>query len=396
MFFSQLASVVAEVFGQRASRIHHQGNTHRFLLSTVIFSSVQASITLLGTDLFLSDRVTHSQGFVRLVTHDLFHTPMVYFNALNNAVYWAAQAVLLKEPLGVVSIVIGFLVASFFVVPVQWALGMPTDSLPSAPVALLALVGGVLSVIEFKADHETPPGEVPPLELEIDQDQDLAGDLALDLDQELEGLVPPQPPQPPQPPLHLRAAPEVIRRDLPAISPTRLATHLLPAWMVLVATTSLGLVQTTYLEKKNGLNMFGYAAQDQVLLPLFTIPLAIAMDRPALGQWRAVAAQTWREFSLPTMIGYRGLSFAREFAFFFLATRFNLSSVYMEMTLLRIVLAWVAGVAVVVTIPSFVAVTQEEAERVTKDRRNQLMKAVSAVVITAVLALIRSKHEKGS
>ncbi len=375
---SQLASVVAEVFGQRASRIHHQGSTHRFLLSTVVFSSVQAAVVLLATDLFLSDRVTGSQGLVRLVTHDLFHAPMVYFNALNNAVYWAAQAVLLREPLGVVSIVIGFLVASFFVVPVQWALGMPMDSLPSAPVALLALAGGVLSVVEFKADPEPALGEVPPLELEPDPDLDPEEDHL----HEMEGLVRFDPPAESGPPLSL--------------SPGRLATHLLPAWAVLVATTSLGLVQTTYLEKKNGLNMFGYAAQDQVLLPLFTIPLAIAMDRPSLGQWRAVAAQTWREFSLPTMLGYRGLSFAREFAFFFLATRFNLSSVYLEMTLLRIILAWVAGIAVVLAIPAFVAVTREEAERVTKDKRNQAIKVTSAILITAVLVMIHFFSRKSS
>jgi hypothetical protein len=178
-------------------------------------------------------------------------------------------------------------------------------------------------------------------------------------------------------------------------------TSMLVAWLALVFSTSLGLVMITYFERHAGLNMFGYAAQDQILLPVTTIPvlwlinaipaLRAVLDGPDVPDqsFRDLCAQTWSEFSWTTMGIFRGLSFGREFIFFFLATSYALAQVYMELTLLRIALSWVSGVLVLSFAPRFIAASQAEKEKIF-DPCNFAVKLIATAFVTLALIFLHT------
>ena len=182
------------------------------------------------------------------------------------------------------------------------------------------------------------------------------------------------------------------------------------AFAILALTAGIGIVVTTYFEHRAGLNMFGYAAVDQVLLPITSVPLAWALYQcpaalRAIGEPDAdvqaaastgeggsrsfwgVLVLTWQETHWLTLVPFRGLMFAREFVFFYLATAFpDVNAVYLQMTLVRVVLCWLAALLACTLLKQWVGVQPEEAAR-TLHPVNLGLKAVGSVLV--VISLLR-------
>ena len=106
-------------------------------------------------------------------------------------------------------------------------------------------------------------------------------------------------------------------------APTHLAAVAV-AFLTLALTAGIGIVCTTYFEQRAELQMFGYAAVDQVLLPFTTLPfvalatrwhgLARFLGEPfpkadsgdALDGFRDTLRRSWQETEFKTLIPFRG------------------------------------------------------------------------------------------
>lgn len=147
------------------------------------------------------------------------------------------------------------------------------------------------------------------------------------------------------------------------------------AWFVLAGTAAIGIVCTTVFEHRYRLTSFGYAAVDQVLLPFTTLPvtllavklswLADLLGEPAEGRdatCRASLARSWAEADLLTLVPFRATMFGREFLFFWLVTAFkDLTVTYLEMTIVRVVMCWVASLVVCTWLRQWSGISASEA-----------------------------------
>jgi hypothetical protein len=74
-------------------------------------------------------------------------------------------------------------------------------------------------------------------------------------------------------------------------------------------------------------------------------------------------------------------------AYTYVAVVYNLSSSYLELTLIRVVLSWVASLALVMMVPSFIRATEVEQLKM-KDRQNLAAKVVGSLAIVGSLVII--------
>lgn len=176
------------------------------------------------------------------------------------------------------------------------------------------------------------------------------------------------------------------------------------AWTVLAVTAGIGIVCTTYFEQEAGLGMFGYAAVDQVLLPFTTIPLlalasawpvlATALGEPEMGRKQGVwatAAATWAEIDWLTLVLFRAPMFGREFVFFWLVTAFSdLSTTYLQMTIVRIVMCWLLSLLVCTVLREWAGVSFVEAQRSIRPSTLILRIMGTAILILSYLRLQQS------
>ena len=452
---TQLLSVVGEVFGQRVSRVHHSHSNLRFLLATVTYSALQATLVLLLLQAILPHSTTDGQGVLSLFPALIAH-PSLWLNAVNNTVYWGAQAYLLREPFGVLIIVVGFLVASFVLAPLQAAFGLPIDAPLSWLPTTLGYAGALACVYElsfsslstlaqiatqngipaFLCLPPSPPSPHPPPPLHTadppiptDSSNTFTADQSYDYDRDIVDpthIASPTPSDPSQPSIQhsmVQEDDDTAGMGVPLLSPTTLplaASHSPPpgsapgsrsmpsflsvgvAWVVLVATTALGIVITTYFEKTIGMNMFGYAAADQILLPVTTIPALLLVN--AIPAVRAIfepedsppesfvdlAKRTWAETSLRDMAAFRSTMFAREFLFFFLVTQYpDINLVYLEMTLIRLCLSFLASLVVCKWGSSFIHLSFREAAK-TLHPINITTRTLGTCIVTVAIILFNS------
>lgn len=68
-------------------------------------------------------------------------------------------------------------------------------------------------------------------------------------------------------------------------------------------------------------------------------------------------------FTFLVLIGFQGLLLAREFFYFYVATTFDVSYSYLELTLVRILMSWVATFGICFWVPEFINATAQEVEK---------------------------------
>lgn len=396
------------------SRKVHTGSNIRMLISVCTYSALQAAVVTTLTQLLLPESVVEGQGALSLPVM-LWETPGLWLNAFNNTVYWVAQVYVLREPLGVVLVVLAFLVASFGVNPLSYVVGLPVSNHLSALPVILGVVGTLLCLAELNkaqasailhhlscgtfgqrlsagyshVSDRTPetgaagsPGGEGQIEMEdVRVDEANVSEIGWS-----------------------SAAPADRARGKP-MSFAGLGV----AFLVLALTASSGIVITVYYERTAGINMFGYAAMDQMLLPVTTLPVVAAachfpklarlLGEPAVDVariaekgtgFRDQCSKTWAETHLMTLMFFRGLQFGREFLFFALATEYDLDSTYLEMTLLRVALSWMASLAACTLLRSWVMVSEKEA-KLTLAPVNMALRACGTVLVLVSTGLINSE-----
>ncbi|CAE7893527.1 unnamed protein product, partial [Symbiodinium sp. KB8] len=308
ILLAQSLSAGGELFGQRAGRACHQHSNLRLLLSTVVYSAVQAFVVLLVFEL-AAPHLTDGQGALGMWA-ELQRHPGLWINAVNNTVYWIALIYVLREPLGVILVVLAFLLASFFIDPFQQIVGMPPERTLEAGAVVAAILGTLLCITELPAGAADQllstawwRGAVssPCTALRA-----LVGPTATGAYSRLG--TPPQGAAESRGDAHTTVNPSRSSSDeegglqpmevegsaaqLHAVSCAHTLT-VAAAFAVLALTAGIGIVVTTYFESKAGLNMFGYAAIDQILLPVTSLPVAWALYQSptllrALGEPEAV------------------------------------------------------------------------------------------------------------
>ena len=102
--------------------------------------------------------------------------------------------------------------------------------------------------------------------------------------------------------------------------------------------------------------------------------------------------QTWQETQLLTLVPFRALMLGREFLFFYLATAFDLAPTYLQMTLLRVVLSWLASILACTLLRAYVGVVPQETMR-TLAPVNLALKAVGTVLVVYAVMVLHSAKE---
>jgi hypothetical protein len=325
--------------------------------------SAQAFLMLAVGELFFPS-ITGGQGSLSM-WGQLWRYPFLWTNAINNSLYWFAFAYLLREPLGQVLTVLAFLAAVFLVEPISVIAGLPPVSVIPFHAILLALTGCCLCVVD-----------VPPW-LTAAAARNMPWLSAFTLAQAPSGSEATSPTQSPS----KRDADGVAGATSPPPSPPApaaadAALHMFTvgvAFLALALCTGVGVTITNVFQVQAGLNAFGYAAIDQVLLPVTTLPLAAVLDasptlREALGEprWseaavcppsfrhsvsRAVAEVRpfWR-----SLLAFHSLEFVRTIAFYSVVTTYDTSLSYFSLTLTRVLLSWLATLAAMTVLRTWV------------------------------------------
>ena len=113
-------------------------------------------------------------------------------------------------------------------------------------------------------------------------------------------------------------------------------------------------------------------------------------ERKNLGFWHTLHL-TWRETQLSALVPFRLLMLTREFFFFYLATSFDLAPTYLQMTLLRVILSWIASVLACTILRKAVGVEAVEAWK-TMSPTNLLLKVLgSGLELYAVMELRKAQ-----
>jgi hypothetical protein len=426
-FLPQLVSVTGDSFGQRSSRVYHHGNRRRFILSLVVVSCLQMFLVLSVIQIALPSTVTiiyktedhktfdycdlpgneasehcYAQGPLTIYKA-LYMCPMLLLDGLINIFYYIGEASMYCQPLGVLMLVLTALTSSFIIAPMQEWFDLKGAKSVSVVAILLGLVGAVVCLLERSVvdDSQDENGQPPT-------------DENLNADRQSTAVVG----QPPSSLLNRIAA------HLPLLGP----------FVMLSFTYALYFVLMLYYNDTCKVNMWGYNAFDQVVLPLYIFPMFVLVEmvpplnryfddkpvgsaRPPASAYHPIATEdaddgaaatptsetaetfveaarhAWVELTenrcagLLNMFIYRLLINARAMAYTYIAVRYNLSSSYLELTLIRVVLSWMASLGLVLVVPRFIDAAEDERRKL-KDPVNIGIKVVGTALIVGSLLII--------
>ncbi|KAN0007389.1 hypothetical protein ACTFIU_000588 [Dictyostelium citrinum] len=143
-------------------------------------------------------------------------------------------------------------------------------------------------------------------------------------------------------------------------------------------------------------NAFGYNSLDQTLLPFYLFPFMILVDfvKPLKRTFLNDSDQkesliqavksTWKESNLLTLFVYRLLINGRAIMYFYLAIEYDLTMVYLESTLVRVVMNWLGAIVLNLLLPKWINATPEERKK-TFHPINLLLKCVGTVGVVQPL-----------
>ncbi|EFA81826.1 hypothetical protein PPL_05058 [Heterostelium album PN500] len=411
MLAAQLLSVVGDSFGQRVSRVNFKHSPRHMMIGLclmtaiqmfVIFSILQLSLptSISGAIYINSTKVDcfyqldvegkiedctvqncteipcKSQGPFSMFRSMKLH-PFLFANGAFNIIYYNGEVLLYKEPLGLLFLVIAALSSTFLINPLNKIFGEPINQPIPPLIYIFGILGSLLSVIEF-----TPK----PLITSKDQTESNDKDTLLDKNdsfieqeysedkkviEEKSRLINDSPADQDSPQQKkdakywLKTVGNVFLRSLRILIPMLLLMLANAIWME----TSL------FYNDQFRVNAFGYNSIDQVLLPFYLFPFMLIVDfipplkklflteDDAKENMLQAVKGTWKETKytgLITLFMYRFLINARAIIYFYLAIEYDLTLVYLELTLIRVVLNWLGAVILNLIVPKFIDATAEE------------------------------------
>eukprot|EP00758_Cryptobia_borreli_P012383 Tbor_TRINITY_DN5741_c1_g1::TRINITY_DN5741_c1_g1_i5::g.20960::m.20960 len=175
------------------------------------------------------------------------------------------------------------------------------------------------------------------------------------------------------------------------------------AWAV-----ALYFVLMKYYNNKCAINIFGYNAFDQVSTPFYIFPFFLFVDliKPIkriieeegidqeesfLEAFKGMLYDliiTSKGLGLLHVFVYRLLINGRALIYSYIAITYDLSSSYLMLTLIRVLVSWVVSVIIILFIPCFIQATHEERRKV-KDWVNVLLKIIGTVAVIGSLVIMK-------
>eukprot|EP00758_Cryptobia_borreli_P012387 Tbor_TRINITY_DN5741_c1_g1::TRINITY_DN5741_c1_g1_i9::g.20965::m.20965 len=175
------------------------------------------------------------------------------------------------------------------------------------------------------------------------------------------------------------------------------------AWAV-----ALYFVLMKYYNNKCAINIFGYNAFDQVSTPFYIFPFFLFVDliKPIkriieeegidqeesfLEAFKGMLYDliiTSKGLGLLHVFVYRLLINGRAMIYSYIAITYDLSSSYLELTLIRVVLSWMASLIIMLVIPSFIRASHEERRKV-KDWVNVVLKLIGTAAVVCALFILK-------
>ena len=311
--------------------------------------------------------------------------PVLPVDQIKNVFYYLGEAALYSQPLGLVLLVMSSLCSAFIIAPIQawWKLGT-AGHLPVVSI-VLGIIGAVLCIIERNVPQECHQEEQPQ-QLQEEQLEEQQHSHAL-ITKEEEGNA---------------------GQRMPFYRTIFNAVPLLIPFVLLSVTYSLSFLLQLYFSERCKINPWGYNAFNQVPLTPFiflTFLLADAfhwtkLDWMHLGTkdtqresfWMALRT-TYRECTANRCQGfwimfiYRSLINGRGVMYTYLVTMYDLNKVYLQLTLIRVVLSWLASLFILLVVPKFIRTSNHE-KKVILHPFNMGAKIVGSICIVVSLVLL--------
>lgn len=416
IIIAQAVSTVGDAFGQRCSRIHYQGSRRHMFIAISVMNFVSLFFVLVIAQLALPRSVA---GAVYIsgsriscyreidIEHDfsihctptnctavdcprqgptsatvlIYYAPLLLIAGVINWAYYIGEIFLYKEALGILFLVLASLGSSFLVPAVMWMFAMPAVELVAWPVYVLGIVGSLLCTFEniplpdavtkflsrliprrFRKGYVEVKESAQP-----DSPAVLEPHAAEEVEEE-EALV--------QKKDHPAEARWKKVKSL-AISSLRV---LIPFFVLAIAYALWFCLQKIFNDRYH-LNAFSFTFIDKVFFILYVIPFIFVTDKvpfikrlfekPELQSEGFIGSfvSTWKEsihpwYSMLNLFIFRLLINARSFIYFYLAVLYDINTVYLTLTLIRILFSWLGVICVVLFFRKFIGTSIEERKRV--------------------------------
>jgi len=289
------------------------------------------------------------------------------------------------EPLGLILLVLASLSSSFLIDPLQTLFKLP-GTRPTPPLIIsLGIIGSFLCVVERPMKAPPEPGEQ--LAVEPEEAEKASSVNAEEIKVEIE----------------LNSENRWIRIRRKVVELFKLLRLAFP-FSILAITYALFFVIQLYFSDECRTNAWGYNSIDQVLLPFYVYPYLFIVDLvPCFKKiiesendrketfWQAVKA-TWYEakyFGFVNLFIYRGFVNARAMLYSYLTVMYNLNVVYLELTLIRVVLSWIGSLFLILIVPRFIHTDRDERATFLYPI-NLILKTFGSAAIVAALLLLNN------
>lgn len=453
----QIVSVLGDCLGQRSSRVFHHKSRRRFILSLAAVSAFQMFLILSviqlsaptmtsiiyhtrkshnnitnGTDTVVvnyckepghNEDFCYSQGPLTIYKA-LGNCPALLLDGVLNIFYYLGEAMLYRQPLGVLMRVLSALASSFIIAPLQAILNLGGAHEVSPWAVVLGFVGAILCLVERSVpvpesggasinSLQTVPGSCEgsqefKTEPRIDSQTDYAEGAEIrsptktNEAKDIEKVNLLENPEKLNVPNGLSSCSSKLMRGV-----TLALSHLplIGPFLLLAFTYALYFVIMLFYNDKCYINMWGYNAFDQTVLPIFVFSVFFVVDTLVLCRTKLEdeedQRQTFREACVGcfreltcnrcqgffNMFLFRLLVNGRAIAYSYIAITYDLSSSYLQLTLIGVGLSWVATLVLVLVTPSFIVAELPEQLRV-KDSVNIGLKIIGSVAICVSLVLL--------
>lgn len=331
-----------------------------------------------------------------------------FFNGLLGIVYYVAEAAMYQQPLALVFLVLASLFSSFLIRPLASLFHIHGGEATPASVLVLGIVGSLLCIAEvpvrwnpFRKQQPglPPPSNNPLLELSLVHSDHRP-------DSERSALLAAQSRSFGSSTMDLDNVPE-RSTGKESLSHRHSASHVILTWikvlvpfLMLSFTYAMWFVAMKYFNDKYHQNVFGYTSLDQGLLPMYLVILFVLLDRvPPVRAWFESEVEDRscslddafpRAFSESNLIEtflYRFFINGRAMLYFYLAVWYDLNKIYLQLTLFRILISWVASAILVLVFPRWIRSSPHE-KSVLLHPPNLALRLVGSSCIIASIVLV--------
>eukprot|EP00758_Cryptobia_borreli_P012381 Tbor_TRINITY_DN5741_c1_g1::TRINITY_DN5741_c1_g1_i3::g.20957::m.20957 len=385
------------------------------------------------------------------IPKNLLFCPMLLINGVMKIFYYTGEASLYKHPVGVLLIVLSALASSFLIAPIENIFHLKGAYQANVWAALCGIVGAVLCLVErtppqvvceaatqescensgvdegvvedsskeiqsentdiplgtrseenqTTEEEETEVKHPTPKAIIVNEQKALFvtiynPDSGCPFSDESTPL-----PKTPEKGCSLKYMKYILHKMLsflPVLGPFSML-----AWAV-----ALYFVLMKYYNNKCAINIFGYNAFDQVSTPFYIFPFFLFVDliKPIkriieeegidqeesfLEAFKGMLYDliiTSKGLGLLHVFVYRLLINGRAMIYSYIAITYDLSSSYLELTLIRVVLSWMASLIIMLVIPSFIRASHEERRKV-KDWVNVVLKLIGTAAVVCALFILK-------